>query len=158
MSKKDIFIDNNIAKNFTNPLDPEYKKLIKWLITFDEKKKGHNAYLVVSNKLLAEYHRTSGLSYSLTNITVIIGKLQKEGRLIKISNQAIKEFKRQYFSKKVKKKLRCNQEDWEHIPVVLLSDRKYALSFDFKFIVDLENFPGFLVKVARRPQDLPYDK
>jgi hypothetical protein len=158
MSKKDIFIDNNIAKNFTNPLDPEYKKLIKWLITFDEKKKGHNAYLVVSNKLLAEYHRTSGLSYSLTNITVIIGKLQKEGRLIKISNQAIKEFKRQYFSKKVKKKLTCNQEDWEHIPVILLSDRKYALSFDVKFLVDLENFPGFLVKVARRPQDLPYDK
>lgn len=29
--KKDIFIDNNIASKFSNPLDPEYKKLIKWL-------------------------------------------------------------------------------------------------------------------------------
>ena len=158
MSKKDIFIDNNIAKNFTNPLDPEYKKLIKWLITFDEKRGANNAYLVVSNKLLAEYHRTSGLSYSLTNITIIIGKLQKEGRLIKISNQAIKEFKRKHFSKKVKRKLTCNQEDRDHIPVVLLSDRKYALSLDIKFLYDLENFPGFIVTVARRPQNLPYDQ
>jgi len=29
--QKDIFIDTNIAKNFTNPLDPEYKKLVFWL-------------------------------------------------------------------------------------------------------------------------------
>lgn len=158
MTKKDIFIDNNVAKNFTNPLDPEYKKLIKWLIRFNPKNKANNAYLVVSNKLLMEYHRTSGLSYSLTNITVIIGKMQKEGRLIKISNEAIKEFKRQYFSKKIKRKLTCNQEDRDHIPVVLLSHRKYALSLDIKFLHDLENFPGFIVTVARRPQNLPYDQ
>jgi hypothetical protein len=25
---KDIFIDNNIAKNFCNPVDPEYKNLV----------------------------------------------------------------------------------------------------------------------------------
>ena len=33
---KDLFIDNNVAKNFANPLDPEYKKLIQWLMTFDK--------------------------------------------------------------------------------------------------------------------------
>lgn len=50
MKKKDIFIDNNITKNFANPLDPEYKKLIKWLMAFDEQDKAKNAYLVISNK------------------------------------------------------------------------------------------------------------
>lgn len=61
MKKKDIFIDNNITKNFCNPLDPEYKKLIKWLMAFDEQDKAKNAYLVISNKLLAEYYRTCGV-------------------------------------------------------------------------------------------------
>ena len=158
MSKKDIFIDNNITKNFGNPLDPEYKKLIKWLMEFDEQHKAKNAYLVVSNKLLAEYYRTSGHASSLTNITVIINKLQREGRLIKISNQQIKHFKRQYFTKKVEKKLTCNQEDRDHIPVVLLSDRKYVLSLDVNFLNDLMNFPGFKVTGARKPQNLPYEK
>lgn len=158
MSKKDIFIDNNITKNFANPLDPAYKTLITWLIRFNEQDKRQNAYLVVSNKLLAEYFRTSGHAHSSTNITVIINKLQREGRLIKISNQQIKEFKRKYFTKKVSKKLTCNQEDQEHIPVVLLSDRKYVLSLDKKFCDDLINFPGFIVTAKRRPQDLPYDE
>ena len=62
MTRKDLFIDNNIAKNFSNPLDPEYKKLIKWLIEFNSNPKKHddNAHLVVSQKLIAEYYRTMG--------------------------------------------------------------------------------------------------
>ena len=30
--KHDIFIDNNIASRFSRPADPEYKKLIEWLM------------------------------------------------------------------------------------------------------------------------------
>ena len=78
--------------------------------------------------------------------------------LNKISNEHIKEFKRQYFTKKTKKKLTCNEEDQEHIPVVLLSYRKYVLTLDQKFTDDLLNFPGFSVLVCAKPQDLPYDK
>ena len=77
---KDIFIDNNIAKNFGNPLDIEYKKLQNWLVD------NPNAYLVVSNKLLAEYYRSVGQSYYKNSIPSIIDKLTREGRLIKISN------------------------------------------------------------------------
>jgi hypothetical protein len=166
MPKKDLFIDNNITKNFANPLDPEYKKLIQWLMNYDEKAityddKGekintNSAYLVVSNKLLAEYQRSSGTATSATNITIIIAKLTREGRLVKISNQAIKAFKQQHFTPKVIRKLTCNQEDRDHIPVVLLSDRKYALSLDDKFRQDLTDFPGFKVLVAERPQEIPY--
>jgi hypothetical protein len=149
---KDIFIDNNIAKNFCNPLDPEYKNLIKWLIS------DSTAYLVVSQKLLVEYVGSTGQSSSLTNITVIIDRLTRDGRIIKISNEEIKEFKRQNFTSKIVKKFTCNKEDQEHIPVVLLSYRKYVLTLDQKFTFDLLNFPGFKVIICDKPQDLPYDK
>lgn len=156
--RKDIFIDNNITKNFANPLDLEYKKLIKWLITFNANTPTKNAYLMVSNKLIAEYQRTTGLAHSTTNIIVIINQMTREGRLVKISNQEIKTFQKKYFKKKVQGKLTCNKEDWEHIPVVLLSERKYALSLDDGFINDLVNFPGFVVLAAKRPENLPYNK
>ena len=160
MLKKDIFIDNNIAKNFSNPLDPEYKKLIKWLVEFslDPKKCHNNAYLVVSKKLLAEYYRTMGHAASGNNIAVIINLLNQQGRLIQISNDQIKEFKQKYFTRKVEKCLVSNKEDREHIPVVLLSDRKYALTLDEKFTTDLIKFPSFTATVGKKPTDIPYDK
>ncbi|MDY6785065.1 MAG: hypothetical protein SW833_21400 [Cyanobacteriota bacterium] len=79
--KKDIFIDNNIAKNFANPLDPEYKKLIKWLLTQND------AYLVVSVKLLQEYKSTCANATSPTSIPLIIDRLTRDGRLLKIERQ-----------------------------------------------------------------------
>jgi hypothetical protein len=155
-NKKDIFIDNNIAKNFGNPQDPEYKKLQKWLMNNNVTEP--KSYLVVSKKLLAEYYRSVGQSYHENSIPNIINKLTQEGRLITISNEEIKEFKRQHFTNKVKRQFTCNKEDQEHIPVVLLSDRKYVLTLDQNFTDDLLNFPGFSVFVCAKPQDLPYDK
>lgn len=48
--KKDIFIDNNIACRFANPMDPEMKKLINWIMKNEEGSED-NAILVVSDKL-----------------------------------------------------------------------------------------------------------
>lgn len=160
MTRKDIFIDNNIAKNFSNPLDPEYKQLIKWLIEFNSNPKKHddNAHLVVSQKLIAEYYRTMGHAASGNNIAVIISLLTQQGRLNRISNEQIKEFKQKYFTNKVKRKLMSNSEDREHIPVVLLSDRKYALTFDEKLTADLQKIPSFSATVGKKPSDIPYDK
>jgi hypothetical protein len=155
---KDIFIDNNIASRFANPMDKEYKKLLEWLLTYDEKEanKKNNAFLSVSNKLIAEYSRSNSNASSPTSIPLIINILTQQGRLNHITNQAIKDFKAQYFSKKVIKKLQSNSEDREHIPVVLLSERKMALSIDDKFITDLNNFAGFEVTTAKRPEELDY--
>ena len=160
MTRKDLFIDNNIAKNFSNPLDPEYKKLIKWLIEFNSNPKKHddNAHLVISQKLIAEYYRTMGHAASGNNIAVIINLLTQQGRLNRISNEQIKEFKQKYFTNKAKRRLISNEEDREHIPVVLLSDRKYALTLDEKFTADLINFPSFIATVGKKPSDIPYDK
>jgi hypothetical protein len=152
--KKDIFIDTNIAKNFCNPLDDAYKRLIAWLLKYDQKKTANNAYLVISQKLLNEYSRTCGTSCSASNIFVIIDKLTREGRCVRISNQAIKNFKKKYFKKRIK--LTCNKEDQDHIPTVLLSCRKYALSNDNNFLYDLKHFPGFVVIAEKHPDKIPY--
>ncbi len=157
--KKDIFIDNNIASRFKNPADPAYIKLRDWLIQYTEIKAGEidtNAHLVVSQKLLNEYNRSNQNVKEGQNIIAIIGRLQKQGRLVFIKNQAIKDFQQIHFTKKAEKKLTCNQEDREHIPTVLLSHRKYALSIDDAFVADLINFPGFVVTACKRPEDLPY--
>ena len=154
--KKDICIDNNIACRFANPMDPEMKKLINWIMK-NEEGSDDNAILVVSDKLLHEYMASSQGTYGSTSIPMIVSKLTKEGRLLKISNAEIKEFQRTYFKKKVEKALRSNQEDRNHIPVVLLSDRKFALTNDEKFTYDLEHFPGFQVLVSSRPENLPYE-
>jgi hypothetical protein len=154
--KKDIFIDNNIAKNFANPLDPEYKRLVGWLAKYDPLLGQGNAHLVVSKKLLAEYNRTAASAYSGTSIGVLIDKLTREGRTVMISNQEIKGFKKTYYKKHIVKRFRCSALDRDHIPSVLLSDRKYALSIDDDFIYDIINFPGFIVRAAKRPEGLPY--
>jgi hypothetical protein len=157
--KKDLFIDNNIAKNFSNPQDKEYIKLTGWLLKFDPDDVENNddyAHLVVSKKLLVEYYRTSMGAASPTAIPTIIDTLTRDGRLITVSNQQIADFKSTHYRGRVERNLRSNNEDREHIPLVLLSDRKYAISYDDNFIYDLEHFAGFVVRVEKRPEDLPY--
>ncbi len=155
--KKDLFIDNNIASKFTNPQDEEYKNLTRWLLNYNDKEnKDDYAHLVVSQKLLVEYLRSAVGASSSTCIPVIIDRLTREGRLIKIDNQQLKDFKKRFFTKAVQKRLLCNNEDRDHIPVVLLSDRKFALTLDERLAEDLRNFNGFNVRVEKRPEDLPY--
>lgn len=156
MTKKDIFIDTNIVKNFTNPLDPEYKRLIKWLMTSNTE--DNKAYLAVSKKLLAEYGRTMRHAASGSNIAVIVNLLTRQGRLNEISNEKIRDFQQKYFTSKTRRKLTSNSEDRDHIPVVLLSERRYALTFDEKLTGDLGKFSSFIVTVGKKPADIPYDK
>jgi hypothetical protein len=157
---KDIFIDNNVAKNFANPMDKEYKKLVSWLQQYKPvpSPDHSNAHLVVSTKLIREYIASSGGANAATSIPALIAQLQKEGRLIRISNEDIKTFQNKYFSPKVLKVLKCNHRDRDHIPAVLLSHRKYALTIDDNFGNDLLRFPGFKPTVAKRPENIPYAK
>jgi len=118
----------------------------------------NNAFIVVSKKLINEYSRSSTNAKSLTNITVVISKMQKQGRRIFVTNQQIKDFQNEYFTKKVLKNLKSNNEDREHIPVVFLSDRKYVLTLDENFTHDLLHFPKFYAKVEKRPEKLKYNE
>lgn len=86
---KDIFIDNNIAKNFVTPIDDEYKNLIKWILEYDTNKvsinpeeKANYAHLVVNQKILVEYMRSSYNCHKSTAIPVLISILTRQGRVI----------------------------------------------------------------------------
>jgi hypothetical protein len=143
--RKDVFVDNNVAKDFCNPPDPCYKEFIKWL--YDE---GH---LAVSNKILAEYVSSTGASSSPTNMVVIVARLTRDGRLIKFTQQQLDGFK---FSKSEERNLRSNRKDHSHLKVVLLSDRKFAVSLDDNFRYDVNNFPGHRAIACKRPDELAY--
>jgi hypothetical protein len=154
--RNDIFIDTNIASRFANPRDPEYIKLYDWLRANDEKNPNKSAFLVVSKKLLVEYMRSNRDYDGQQNIVAIVALLREQNRLTEITNTQIKDFQQKHFTKAVEKKLKCNHEDREHIPVVLLSDRKFALAIDKNFCADLQSFPRHSVTVHSRPENLPY--
>ena len=154
---KDIFIDNNVASRFSNPLDPEYLKLIRWLKKYDPANIRNCAILVVSIKLLEEYYSSAMYAKSNTSIPIIIDQLTREGRLRKFTNLTIKDFIRTKYTKKISKNLRCNRKDRNHIPIVLLSQRQFAISIDDNFIYDLINFPGYHVTAVKRPELINYE-
>ena len=154
--KKDIFIDNNIAsQHFSNPVDEEYKKLIEWLLTSNNDEE-NDAYLVVSPFLIREYIESNRNANSRTNITLIIDVLTKQERLQQFSRKQIEDFQTKHFSKKVLKNLLSNAKDRNHIPAVLLSDRKMALSEDNNFLSDLNEFSDFETFTSKRPESLNY--
>lgn len=160
---KDIFIDNNIAKNFATPLDPHYKELILWINEFDSElvekepeKLLEFAHLVVSQKLLIEYLKSSKDCSKPNAIPSIINRLQIQGRIQKKTKAEIEEFKNQFFSKKIENNLLSNAEDHCHIVCVLLSNRKLCLTYDENLAKDLEGFPGHNVTVDKRPENLNY--
>lgn len=154
--KKDIFIDNNIASRyFSNPIDAEHSKLVDWLRTFNEDEET-DAYLLISPYLMREYHESNRNATSTTNIVQIIGDLTKQERLVNFTKKEIEAFQNQHYSKKVMKRLLSNNKDRNHIPVVLLSDRKMALSEDDNFLHDLYEFSGFEPVTAKRPENLNY--
>ncbi|WP_412560843.1 hypothetical protein [Winogradskyella sp. MIT101101] len=160
---KDIFIDNNVAKNFATPLDPHYKDLIKWINTFDKElvekepdKILDYAHLVVSQKLLVEYLKSSRDCSKPNAIPSIINRLQIQGRIQKKTKTEIEDFQKQYFSKKIEKGLLSNKEDHCHIVCVLISSRKLCLTYDENLTTDLEEFPGHNASVEKRPEKLNY--
>lgn len=154
--RKDIFIDTNIAKNFSNLKDEEYKKLISWLITFDERiPKEENAHLVVSDKLLQEYISSSSGAKSTTTIANIISRLWKQGRKIKFTSKEIKEFQNKHFKTRIKNKfnLHTANKDTNHVPIILMSDRKKALIIDKEFRNTINNFPRFRAEAESKPRE-----
>lgn len=162
---KDIFIDNNVTKNFVNPSDQHYKDLIKWIMDYNieeiqnnSKSKHDFAHLVVNNKLLVEYNRSSYNCKHSTSIPMIISKLTKEGRLIKINNETIKEVEVLHLTKAIKRRILSNIEDHCHICSVILSNRKMVLTYDINLIKDLTTVIGKKLIISSRPESLNYDQ
>jgi hypothetical protein len=142
---KDIFIDTNIAKNFTNPLDPIYKKLLRWLTTDVQ------SHWVVNQKLLVEYGRTN------QTILVLIDQLQRQGRLIKKEKAELNAVP---FPKQYERKLHSNSEDWVHLKTIWLSHRKIGIIIDEGLRHDVNQSPkqgGIQPKAFSRPEEINYE-
>jgi hypothetical protein len=152
---KDIFIDNNVASRFSRPADEEYKNLIRWLL-IHKRDIDNDAYLLFSKKLEKEYLDSSQHAKSFTSIPYIIEILRRQERLKEFSNKEIDDFLTTYATKKVRRKLREIKKDWNHLPLVMLSDRKMAITIDDDFLYNLNNFPGFTVITAKRPENIDY--
>jgi hypothetical protein len=151
---RDIFIDNNIAVLYFKKPDKAILDFIKWL--YDEDNLELKAHLVVSPKLLNEYFSSCTGHDSYTSITRIYTIMQAQGRTIPFTNMQVKKFQQKYFSKKVLRELTCNSKDRDHIPIVLMSNRKIAVSDDNCFLKDLQKFSGFKVIAGKHPKDLNY--
>ncbi|MGM9510973.1 hypothetical protein ACS5NO_24780 [Larkinella sp. GY13] len=146
--KNDIFIDNNVAKNFKNPLDPHYKKLVEWLF-----EKGH---LVLSQKLLKEYLSSNRGNWGQSILT-IISRLTKDERLVFISNEQMENLR---FTKVTERRLTCNAEDRWHLKTILLSHRKIAVIIDVALRNDVNNHAnheGIKPQAVSRPEEIDYE-
>lgn len=145
---KDLFVDNNVAKNFKNPADPEYRKLMAWLF-----REGH---LVLTQKLLIEYHDSNRGNFG-QSIFTIINQLTKDGRTVRFENEELKAVK---FSKKLDEKcLRLNKDYW-HLKAILLSNRKMAIIIDKAFRDAVNSHPkheGIHARAVARPEEIDYE-
>jgi hypothetical protein len=142
---KDVFVDNNVAKNFCNPVDPEFKEFVRWLFL--------RGTLVVSNKIINEYSRSCGGSHSRSNILVIIDHQLRRKRLMKISNAEIDSIA---FTKAELRLIKSNRSDHQHLKVVRLSRRRLVITNDGNFANDVVKLPCISGRASDRPEQLPY--
>lgn len=150
----DIFIDNDfIVLNFHSP-DEDVLKFIQWL--YDEEGLENKAHLILSQKLYNEYVSSSSPKPAYTNILTICSVMLSQGRLLKVSNEEIRKFKDTHMPNKIHKKLTCNKKDREHIPIILLSNRKMGITNDKALKADLQNFKGFNTFIEDHPKKLNY--
>lgn len=144
VSIRDVFVDDCVAARLENPLDPKLRGFLSWL-----RERGS---LVLSKKIVAEYHGSLSRGGSSTFIAVL-SQLQREGREVFFSNEVLKAYK---FSKALERTLRSNKKDWWHLKAVVLSPRRLAVSFDVAFLADINSFPGVVAKASRDPESLDY--
>jgi hypothetical protein len=72
-------------------------------------------------------------------------------------NVQINDFKKNNYKKRLFGSLRCNSNDkLFHLPAVLLSNRKFALSLDNNFTYGINNFPRFRALAEYDPSLIPY--
>ena len=143
--KPDLFVDSNVSGHFAKPVRADYKTLIEWLR--DE------GCLVVCQSLIKEYHDAVQGSQVPTTLVALVNKLQRGGRLRRFSKKELQAFS---LREHVRRRLRSNRADHDLIKVVMLSDRKLALSKDRKLAQDINDFPGFDARCEDAPSKMPY--
>lgn len=143
--KPDLFVDSNVSGHFAKPVRAEYRELIEWLLD--------KGCLVVCQSLIREYFAATRGSSVPTALVAVVDRLQRDGRLKQFSKQELQAFRLQ---KRVRQRLRSNRADHDFIKVVLLSNRKLALSEDRNLAHDINEFPGFEAHCGGVPSEIDY--
>lgn len=143
--KPDLFIDSNVSGHFAKLVRADYQALAQWL--YDE------GCLVVCQSLIGEYVTAIRGSSAPRTLVAITDRLQRDGRLRQVSKEELHAF---LIRKPVRRRLRSNRADHDFIKVVLLSDRKLALSEDRKLAHDINDFPGFDAHCGSSPSEIAY--
>jgi len=163
--KKDIFIDADVANKFASTKDEHLLELINWLL---ESK--NQSFLMMSDYLRNDCFKGNNHCSKEFSICTIYFQLQKDDRLNVKTKKEIKLFQQKFFNKKVWDKLKCTtnkkgdkSNDPEHIALILLSDRRIALTEDENLLNGILDFPmkgigGIKATVAKKPQELNYKK
>ena len=143
---RDILVDNSVAHAFANPVDPEYKRFIRWIV--------QKGVLVVTQRLIREYTASSAGCAANTSLPALVDHLTRHGRLAICGKAKLAEFK---IRKHVRRRLRSNWQDHDSIKAVMLSNRKLALCKDQNLCHDINNYPGHRARAARKPGLLAYE-
>ena len=141
----DLFVDSNLSDRFCRPVDHAYRALIAWLCREGE--------LLVCQSLINEYTAATSGSSNPTALVVLIGHLQRHGRLKRYTKSELRDFR---IKASTRKRLRSNRRDHEYIKIVMLSDRKLGLSNDNKLRYDINNFPGHSASAGAHPSEIDY--
>lgn len=86
-------------------------------------------------------------------LPVIVDQLTRTGRLKWYSKKDLKLFP---IKERVVKRLLSNQGDHDYIKIVMMSDRKLALTGDNNLRRDINNFPGYQARAYGHPADVNY--
>jgi len=142
LSMKDLFVDTTCAHQFCNPINEDYKILLKWL--------SEEGTLIYNNQLLIEIGRGNQTLFALINLLI------QSGRAKKITSSELKNFE---FSKSQHKKFMCNKEDRIHLKTIILSDRKIAIVGDNNLRRDVNILPkyqGIKPVAVELPSEIDY--
>lgn len=143
--KPDLFIDADISGHIMKPLDDHYRDLIKWLYV--------EGCLVICRSLHNEYRKAVRESPSLRTLPAIVDRLTRARRLIRYSREELRGFR---IKERIVKRLLSNRSDHDYIKIVMMSDRRLALSGDNKLRRDINNFPRYGAQAYRHPGDFDY--
>ena len=144
--KPDLFIDSNISGHIAKPPDDHYRDLIRWLFA--------EGCLVICRSLRREYcDAVRGSGLGRMTLPVIVGQLTRAGRLKRYSKKDLKRF---LIKERVAKRLLSNRADHDYIKIVMMSDRKLALTEDKKLRRDINDFPKYRARGYRHPADFNY--
>lgn len=136
--EKDIVVDTTIIRLYGGASDPVFKKFFSWLFS--------KGVLACSQMLLSEYKRIGSNA-----VASLIDHLIRNRRFRRYERTKVDAIRAKHF------RYGCNYDDKCHVRLVMCTQRRLCLSQDRRLVRDVNCFPGYRARAARRPNELKYE-